>query len=34
LKSIDYKSEQAIALSHHLRTILAEGKELLEQLAQ
>ena len=34
LKSIQGKSSQAIALSHNLRTILTEDKELLKRLAQ
>lgn len=34
LKSIDNESERSITLSHNLRTILTEDKELLERLAQ
>ncbi len=34
LKSVDGKPAQSISLSHNLRTILTEDKELLERLAQ
>ena len=34
LKSIDSESEHSVTLSHNLRTILTEDKELLERLAQ
>lgn len=34
LKSVQGKSEQSVALSQDLRTILTEDKELLERLAQ
>ncbi|MEQ9308045.1 MAG: hypothetical protein RLN90_01220 [Balneolaceae bacterium] len=34
LKSVQGKSTESISLSHNLRTILTEDKELLERLAQ
>ncbi len=34
LKSVQGKSTESISLSHNLRTILNEDKELLERLAQ
>lgn len=34
LKSMNDKSERSIKLSHNLRTILTEDKDLLERLAQ
>lgn len=34
LKSVDNRPEHSVTLSHNLRTILKEDKELLERLAQ
>ncbi|MEP1096364.1 MAG: hypothetical protein ABJG78_14705 [Cyclobacteriaceae bacterium] len=34
LKSVEGKPARSISLSHNLRTILTEDKELLERLAQ
>ena len=34
LKSVQRKSNKSVSLSHNLRTILTEDKELLERLAQ
>ncbi|MCP4457757.1 MAG: hypothetical protein GY816_07005 [Cytophagales bacterium] len=34
LKTVETKSEESISMSHNLRTILTEDKELLERLAQ
>ncbi len=34
LKSVDNESEHSVTLTHNLRTILTEDKELLERLAQ
>ena len=34
LKSVQGKSNKSVSLSHNLRTILTEDKELLERLAQ
>lgn len=34
LKTVQGKSTESVSLSHNLRTILTEDKELLERLAQ
>jgi len=34
LKSVESKPQDAVGLSHNLRTILTEDKELLERLAK